>query len=191
MKRVMFATKAWSKDYQKFLSGALERKVAAIGYPFDNQVLILNNGVPEGIEGIRAKQTGNVYGDGELAAVEAAKDYDYLCFVEGDCLTTGGDWVTPAIKILEHNPRVAVVSPASDVNTWHDERGNDHYMSDHAWIVRVKEFSNPEIYKYPGVDPDYPDYGGNSFEHMVGKYLKATGRYRRILTDFYISHPAY
>ncbi len=84
-----------------------------------------------------------------------------------------------------------VVSPLSEVNTWHDADDYDHYMSDQAFVVRVKDFLNPEVYHVPGTDPDYPDYGGNSFEHMVGKYLKKTGKKRKILTDFWVNHPSY
>lgn len=189
--KVIFASKCWQGDWQKILAGSFNRKWQNVKYPFDGMILVLNNGVPEGFEGFRAKQTGNVYADGELGAVEAAKDYDYLCYVQGDCITEGGDWVTPGIKILEENPDIAVVSPGSDVNTWHDKDGLDHYMSDQAWLVRVKEFSDPKVYQYPGTDPDYPSYGGDSFEHMVGKYLKATGRYRKILPEFWTHHPAY
>lgn len=186
--KVLFATKCWSGDWAKMLAGGFDDKWKTIGYPFDDKVLILNNGVPEGVEGFRAKQTGNVYADGEKGAIEAAKGYDYLCFVQGDCITQGGDWVTTGIDYLEHWPSISVVSPRSEVNTWDDKKGLDRYMSDQAWLVRVSEFSNQDIYQYPGVDPDYPDYAPNSFEHQVGRYLKSTNRYRKILDGFWTVH---
>lgn len=204
---IAFATKTWGGDYQKFLSGAFERKIEATSYPFDGAILVKNNGVPEDVNFSFPKFTqdaipilGNIYCMGERSAVIFSETFEYLCYVQGDCLTMGilgskpggsGDWITPGITILEAESDVMVVSPASDVNTWHDKDGYDHYMSDQAWLVRVKDFLNPEVYQVEGIDPDYPSYGGNSFEHMVGKYLKKTGKKRKILNDFYILHPAY
>jgi hypothetical protein len=213
---VAFATKCWDLDWLRHFSGGFERKWKAVRYPFDRKIMIVNNvGHPDEIKGLFEEITeGDAYYAYDLAWTLPARDYkseyalgelaacyvsgadpdtavDYLCYVQGDVLTQGGDWVTPSIKILEAEPNVMVVSPASDVNTWHDRDGYDHYMSDQAWLVRVKDFMNPEVYQVPGTDPDYPDYGGNSFEHMVGKYLKKTGRTRKILTDFYAVHPAY
>lgn len=204
--KVAFVSKAWGGDYEKFLSGAFERKRDAVPYPFDWHLLVANNGVPEeaplrdlpfatcwvGLEQ-QLHKADNYYATGELCAVWQCHGHgsEYLCFVQGDCVTEGGDWVTPAIKVLEKEPDVMVVSPLSEVNTWHDAQGYDHYMSDQAFVVRVKDFMNPEVYAVVGTDPDYPDYGGDSFEAMVGKYLKKSGRKRKILTGFWTIHPQY
>lgn len=213
---VTFATKCYEMDWKKIVFGGFQRKVAACQYPFERKVLVINNVIdqdgvreaarwvtpdfcfahPDSIQSqFRLNGPPNVFASGELAAVGMANsDYSgtgYLCYVQGDCITSGGDWVTPAIKVLRSEPDVMVVSPASEVNTWNDEEGYDRYMSDHAFVVRVKDFINPEFYAVAGIDSDYPLYGGNSFEHMVGKYLKATGKKRKILTDFYVQHPAY
>lgn len=197
---VCFATKTWGGDYKKMLAGAFDTKWQAINYPFDGRLIVMNNGVPPEIYGqfqtlamvILAMEpdgsVGNVYAVGEKAALASATDFDYLCYVQGDCQTDGGDWVTSAIKILESEPDVLVVSPASDVNTWHDQDGYDYYMSDQAFVVRTKDFRNPEVYQVKGTDPDYPSYGGDSFEAMVGKYLKATGKKRKILSEFWCFH---
>lgn len=196
--KVLFATKTYGGDWKSMVAGGFKRKLEAVNYPFDSTMLVFNNGISietgnmiKYLADLTPKVTkfANPYLDGELLAVMSAKGFDYLCFVQGDCITTGGDWITPGIKVLENQPRTAVVSPASEVNTWHNDKGLDHYMSDQAFLVRVSEFSNPNIYEYPGVDPDYPSYGKDSFEHRVGKYLKATGRYRRILSDFWVNHP--
>jgi hypothetical protein len=194
---VTFATKCWGGDYHKFLSGAFERKKSAIGYLFDKEYLVVNNGIPEGIsfpfntvDAFNAPSVLNVYARGEVAAVFAAKT-DYICFVQGDAITEGGDWVTPALKILENELDVFLVSPASEVNTWHNVDGYDHYCSDQAFIARVSDLQEPVTYSVEGIDTDYPSYGGDSFEHMIGKYLKATGKKRKILEEFYVHHPAY
>ena len=130
---------------------------------------------------------GNVYAMGERTAIIKCQS-EFLCFVQGDCVTEGGDWVTPGILALQSEPDVLVVSPASEVNT----RGDyDPYCSDQAFLVRVADFYNHKVFSYRTIDPDYPSYGGLSFEHLTGNYMKATGKKRKILTDFYVQHPAY
>lgn len=131
---------------------------------------------------------GYNYGIGKLAAIIAAKDYDYLVYLQGDVVTERS-WIVEGLQVLENEPDVLVVSPLSEVNTWHDDQGYDHYMSDHAWLVRVNDFLNPEVFHVTGSDPDYPVYGGNNFEHMIGKYLKQTGRKRKIITTAWAHHP--
>lgn len=197
MSKVLFTSKTWGGDWQRILSGGFNRKWQSIGYPFDNIMLIMNNGIPE--EGILALAeltplvipatpfSGNVYADAERTAVTIAQDFDYVVFVQGDCQTEG-DWVTPGIEILENEPNVMVVSPGSEVNTWHDKDGYDHYMSDQAFLVRPQDFLRPTIFKDYPQDPDYPSYGGNSFEHMVGSYLKESGRTRKIVAEGWCYH---
>jgi hypothetical protein len=114
-----------------------------------------------------------------------ACETEYLTFIQGDCLTTGGDWITPAINVLENEPDVLLVSPLSEVNTWGEY---DLYCSDQAFLCRTKDLQNPEVYSYRTIDPDYPSYGGLSFEHLVGNYMKATGKKRKILNRFWIYH---
>lgn len=201
------------------LSGAYQRKMEACDYPFDETILVINNGVPEIATGALCRlsdftvtadtlketftrQIGfepNMYALGELSAIWVLpKQIQYLCYVQGDCITEGGDWITPGIKILESEPDVMVVSPASEVNTWHDASGYDNYMSDQAFLIRLNDFCDKsfprlreEVFTVEGTDHNYPDYGGNSFEAMVGKYLKKTGKKRKILTEFWTLHPAY
>jgi len=206
MSTVTFASKCWGGDYKKFLAGAFERKRDAIEYSFSHQVLLINNGVPEDIDfgsistirvNPEVSQTifrvnnANHYATGELSAIFASGFDSYLCYIQGDCITQGGDWVTPGIAILESEPDVMVISPHSEVNTWHDKDGYDHYMSDQAWLVRVSDFLKPEVYQVEGTDPDYPSYALDSFEALVGRYLKSSGKKRKILSDFYVQHPTY
>lgn len=222
--KVLFATKTWQGDWQKMLAGAFDRKVASCQYPFDQAILYVNNGVPSDIyssdlpvENVEHWKNwmldffhlseedfkgGYYYSNCELTSIFLAgynlnepTNFDYICYLQGDCLIDPQyDWITPGIQILENRPQISVVSPASAVNTWHDENGLDHYFSDQAWLVRVSEFRNPEVYQYSlkvPHDPDYPDYGGNNFEHMVGCYLKATGKYRKIIEEAYLVHPTH
>lgn len=199
---VAFVTKCWDKDWQRIISGGMTKKVSAIGYPFDDRILVFNNGVPEEVwrayrgsyitSGMYPEYFGvdspNPYAIGELAAIYIASRYDYICYVQGDCITTGGDWVTPGIAILESEPDVLLVSPLSEVNT----RGEyDQYCSDQAFLCRASDLAKPEVYSYRTIDPDYPDYGGLSFEHLVGNYMKATGKQRKILSEFWTHHPQY
>lgn len=200
---VTFATKTWKGDIAQMLMGGFTKKWQAIDYPFDSVNMVVNNGLPfeafpgadetifaERILDAFGIDARNVYADGELAAVLTCHS-EYLCFVQGDVITTGGDWVTPGIEILEREPDTWVVSPASDVNTWHDITGHDEYMSDQAFLIRTADFIDRAVYEVEGTDYDYPSYGGESFEHMVGKYLKLHHKKRCILTEFYALHPAY
>lgn len=203
MPKVLFCSKTYFGDYHKFLSGAFDRKVPP--YPFDDKILMLNNGVPEGVkfpcktldviplidqvlDFYNLKHAdiakGFWYSIAELTAIYYAKDYDYLCWVQGDSLTEG-DWITPGIKILEEDKTVSAISPYSECNTW----GDDWHFSDQSFLIRVKEFRNP-IYEVSDV-PDYPEYAGETFEKMCGNYLKKNHLTRKILHDFYQHHPAY
>lgn len=217
--RVIFVTKTYKNDFVYFLQDAFQKKKEAIGYSFFSHALMLNNGIPEEMKWaltsnvgctldvesmipvvldhfrltMKRLESGFWYVIAELAAIYYASQekYDYLCWVQGDCLTRGGDWVTPAIKILKKEKETILVSPASDVNTWHDQDGYDHYCSDQAFIGRVADLAKPEPYQVEGTDPDYPRYAPDSFEAMVGKYLKASGKKRKILSDYWVYHGAY
>lgn len=204
------ATKCWEGDWRKMIAGGFDRKAESCQYPFDNKTLIINNGdvqwsafpmdiqiwpnefFREPVLKFFELKEANVYALGELAAVYHAGGYDYLCYVQGDCLISpASDWVTPAIKTLEENPHISVVSPASDCNTWHDPKTHlDQFFSDHAFLIRVSEFRKP-IYDTEGVIPEFPPHGGQSFEHMAAKYLRKAGKYRYIMEDVWVNHPAY
>ncbi len=215
---VAFATKTWGGDFQEFLKGAFEKKLASAPYPFDKTFLFLNNGIPaQAIDDLfgHAQSTvivkdvaqgvmdhfkvteemfkgGYHYSIAELTAILYAVPCDYLCYIQGDCLGDGSDWVTEGIQILEDNPSVAVVSPGSDCNTWHDPiKKRDYFFSDQAFLIRVGEFNQP-IYKFIEPDlPEYPSHGGDSFERLVGRYLHRRRRYRQIVEESWITHPAY
>jgi hypothetical protein len=140
---------------------------------------------------------GYVYAIGELAALFTAimEGYDYLCYVQGDAmLEPASDWVTPAIDKLTSYPDILVVSPSSEVNTWHNNQNVDHYFSDWVFLVKPADFTSSEVFKAVKQAPreylaDYPVYGGNSFEKLMGSYLKVSGKYRYILPDHSVIHP--
>lgn len=198
MTAVTFASKCWGGDAGKFLSGAFERKAAACEYPFSLTLLVINNGVGEELDGVLAGHAdaavrapeGNVYAAGERKACSSCQS-EFLCFVQGDCITQGGDWITPGLLVLRSEPDVMAVSPSSEVNTWHGADGYDRYMSDQAWLVRTKDFQDRAVYAAGAHDPDYPAYAPGSFEASVGRYLKKTGKKRKILEEFWVSHPAW
>jgi hypothetical protein len=203
-----YATKCWGGDYEKFLSGAFDRK--ALGEFYD-KYLIINNGVPDNVkfpmktykvsesatevlnhfdldEGSFTENghNGYNYSIAELTAIYKCNT-KYLCWVQGDCVTEG-DWVKRATDILEKEKQISVVSPYSEVNTYGEL---DMMFSDQAFVIRADEF-NKKIYNFTTPELDnYPDYGGNSFEKMVGRYLHNTGQRRLILYENYTHHEAY
>lgn len=207
--RILFATKCWGADWDKFLAGALERKTDAIGYPFTERWLLVNNGVPEAdfkadrvirvdqhdeetLEHFNLKygdfDGGYNYSIAELVCLYLADGFDYLCWVQGDCLPERGDWVTKGIEILENDYNISVISPGSEVNTWGEI---DQFFSDQSFLVRVKEFRK-QIYNYDEPElPQYPPHGGQSFERRAARYLRNNGKGRRVLYDFTYIHPAW
>lgn len=210
--KTLFATKVWEKDWQPMVAFGFDNKLASCDFPFTSTMLVVNNGVPsleplqgladylysvdqhaaEVLEFFKLKpedfQGGYNYSIAELMAIYFAKDFDYLCYVQGDSITKES-WVQFGIDTLEDHPDVSVVSPASDCNTWHNPiTKKDQFFSDQGFLVRVNEFRKP-IYSEPGVIADYPPHGGNSFEHMVAKYLRKANKYRYIEEAAWLIHP--
>jgi hypothetical protein len=212
--KVLFATKCWGGDYTKFLSGTFKRKIPR--YPFTECWLFLNNAVPsKAFRGFSADKIievddyaertlnffkldkkdfngGYVYSIAELVCLYLAKSFDYLCWIQGDCLMEDSvGFVGKSIKVLEKKPHISIVSPRSEVNTWHNDLGLDQFCSDQGFVVRIKEFRQPIYnYKMPTLN-QYPSHGGNSFERLVGRYLRNNNKFRRILNEYYLFHPAY
>jgi len=207
---ITFATKTSKKDWTRFLAGAFERK--SDFYPFKHKILYLNNEVPQDI--VWPYETYDViahmdeildffelknhdfrgglwFSIAELAAIYNCKT-KYLCYVQSDTLLTADNhFVDKAIQILQDNPNIAVVSPLSEVNTWHDKEGLDHFFSDQLWVVRTDEFRKA-IYNYKTpVLNEYPSYGGANFERLVGRYLHRTKRYRKIIEESWYEHPTW
>jgi len=202
---VTFATKTWKEDYTLFLADEFEKKFSF--YDFDEKYLMINNGVPDGAK-FPAKthkvqdtmtevlkyfdlddgsftENGNNglwYSIAELTAIYFCKT-KYFCYVQGDC--TADDFVTRGLGILEKEKQISVVSPYSEVNTYGEM---DMMFSDQAFLVRTDEFKK-KIYNFTSPDLDnYPEYGGNSFEKMVGRYLHNSGQRRFILYENYVHH---
>jgi hypothetical protein len=204
--KVVFATKCYYKDYYKFLQSYFDDKWKGCKYDFDDKWLILNNGIPEGtkfpcktfavsdcekevLDFFKLKRDdfllnghdGYKYSIAELTAIYLAKDFKYLCYIQSDCEMIPYNWITQGIKELETH---SVVSPYSRVNTWGE---TDHFFSDQAFLIKVAEFRKP-IYSIPGYMKEYPIYGGNYFEMMVGKYLHKTGKTRKIIKEAWYEH---
>jgi hypothetical protein len=214
--KTLFATKVWSGDYTKFLSGAFERKYKPLNFDFNVKWLLKNNGLPEGVkfscadryidveknsqEALRwfglnrnsfkvGNNDGYYYSIAEITLLYLAGGFDYLVYIQGDTIIKKGDgFVKKAIKVLEEDEFISVVSPKSDVNTWENKLGLDTFFSDQAFVIRVPEFRK-RIFNYPGVIKEFPEYAGDSFEHKICKYLRANHKYRLILKDYYAFHP--
>jgi hypothetical protein len=165
MKTVAFASKCWEEDWHKLMLTFFEL-------------------TPESFNG------GYHYSVAELMAIYLAKDFDYLCWVQGDCMPTTQGWVSEGIHILEQNPLVSVVSPFSEVNTWHDGASQDQFFSDQAFLIRTAEFRQP-IYSGGEDILEYPPHGGDSFEKKVAQYLRKAETYRQILPHHWYTHPSY
>lgn len=206
--KVAFVTKTSLKDWPKFLSGAFERKYDSCGYDFDAKYLMLNNGIPEGVnfscDTIAVEPSidevldffkltrddfklngydGLWYSIAELTAIYKIKA-EYICYIQSDVLVTPPyDWITPGLKYLDE---YSMVAPLSEVNT----RGDDMFCSDHAFLIRTEEYRKP-IYNIPGYMKEHPIYAGNYFEMMVSKYLHKTGRKRKIINEAWYEHPCH
>lgn len=202
--KVGFASKCWEKDWAQLVFGGFAAKEKAIGYPFDHHYFVYNNGTPPSLSGYHTAELsdrvlsffnlyeedfkgGYNYSIGELTAIWLAHSCDYLCYVQGDCTPTSGDWVTEGIDILEKDPSVSAVSPLSEVNTWHGSDNRDQFFSDQAFLIRIPEFRKA-IYEGGPDIPEYPPHGGDSFEKKVAQYLRRNGTYRHILTNHWYVH---
>lgn len=213
---VLFATKCWTGDWKKFLGGVFEKKSKLLDFNFNDKWLMLTPSVPKEAKSpsiypckaidvenyeeevksfFKVKEEdfngGYKYSIGELTAIYLAKDFDYLCYIQGDVMPEPGDWITPGIKILKEKNNISVVSPLSECNTWHDRDGLDQFFSDQAFLVKVNEFRQP-IYSYKTpVIGEYPPHGGDSFERLAARYLRNNNKYRMILKEYYVHHPQY
>jgi len=214
--KVLFATKVWSGDLNKFLRGAFERKVDGCGFNFADRWLMINNGIPcRAVDDLRisgkkiivadhAQETldyfgltedsfegGYVYSIAELVCLYLAKDFDYLVWVQGDCLLEQSNSSFAGDAIAELIGEVSTVAPLSNCNGYHDKNGLDHFFSDQCYVVKVPEYRQKIYGLTAPVLPEYPPHGGSSFERMVGRYLHTSKRYRKILTNYYVHHEAY
>lgn len=214
---VTFATKTWGGDWEKMLAGAYGKKWRSCKYDFDDLMLMVNNGVPEDVPvrlmaeadrtvladlfasevlahyGVTEDsfEGGYRYSICELAAILLCPS-EYMCWMQGDCLMDpASDWVSEGIGLLEQNPIVTAVSPASEANAWHDKNGLDQFFSDQAFLVRTKDFQDPSLMAGGQDIPEYPAHGGDSFEKKVAQWMRRNGTYRKILTDHWHAHPAW
>ncbi len=217
---VTFSTKTWQGDYKKILlEGGYDRKWQPMGYNFDHKWLVVNNiddPMPGDIftktnaaiipaEGFavdtldffglneRSFGKGYWYSIAELVELFLADKADYLCHFASDVVMYDeGDWITPAIEIMETDKNILAVSPRCRLPDQppRDPSGLTHYFSDHCYLIPVAPWRR-RIYEETGWLKGYPDYGDNSFEHMAGKYLHASGHQRLLLDDYTYTHPAW
>jgi len=220
---ILMATKCWEGDYAKFLEDAFKHKWKPLNFEFEEKWLMLNNGVPKQTQkeylkyadkaidvkfyipyvlsffGLKKKdfKGGFWYSIAELTCIFLAEYFDYLFWIQGDCILKKpfrylpNKFIQKGIKILKTNPHISVVSPESEVNTWHDDSGLDQFFSDQCFLIRIKEFRQ-KIYNYktPKLN-EFPSHGGDSFERLCARYLRNNNKYRRILNESYLIHEAY
>lgn len=206
---VTFATKCWEKDWFSLASGGAQARADSCGFPFFQKVLAVNNvsdygavafSRPYGWEmpsasadtcakyGAVPEDTGYVYASGEFAALDAARG-DFFCFVQGDCFPDA--FVEDALKVLNEEPDVLIVSPRSECNTWHGRDGYDLFASDHAFVGRTEELRGLDWEAFRTADiPEFPDHGGFSFEYRLAAAMRKAGKRRKILPGHWVEHQA-
>lgn len=120
-----------------------------------------------------------------LAAVMKSSA-EYIVFADSDCwiVSQPTSWVELAIKILEGDPSIFLVSP----NDGEPER-KTQVISQQMFMVRVDDFRNMD-FNQPGYSgnvrdyPEMPEYH-SMLEGRIHYYCKATNRYRYVLSPEY------
>lgn len=203
---ILYATKVWGGDEARMYNGGLRRKQSALKAP--HMTLFLNNSCTFPMELWDSKSVtsfpvfpiihevlenygvsdelfegGFYYSSAEIMAIEYAKlhGYTHLAWVSSDSL--------PTSNFIPDAPDAFTVAPKSEVNTW-DVDGKDQYFSDQCFLLDVTKVDLRELLHptSPPI-PDYPKHGGNSFEHLMARYMRSKGYYRVILQDHWYDHP--
>lgn len=111
---------------------------------------------------------------------------DYIVFADSDCwiVKQPNSWVDLAIRILEQDPSVFIVSP----NDGEPER-KTQVISQQMFMARTIDFRNID-WNQPGYSGNPRDYPELPEYHAMGEgrmhhYCVATGRYRYVLPPEY------
>ncbi len=125
---------------------------------------------------------------------------EHLLYWDADVrLAAPGDWVTPALELLERDPRIAVVNPSWTDDTlgvetleqdgpWAIGQG----FSDQLFLVRRSDLRRPEVYgtrclaelRFPMA------HVARVFESRVDAWMRHHGRLRGTWTPLTYVHPA-
>lgn len=138
--------------------------------------------------GLAVRDLGRIphYTDWALVAVTLPGN-PWLLHWDADAeLVTPGDWVTPAIALMERDARIAVANP-SWREDW-DERDSREFVgdfalgggfSDQVFLVRRAEFARPIYGHWSLASWRYPlTHVARIFEARVDAYLRAKQRLR-------------
>ncbi|MNQ95125.1 hypothetical protein D3C85_1106690 [compost metagenome] len=124
---------------------------------------------------------GYYYSISELVAIYLCKTDYLLHFSSDSILASPFNWVEPAIKNMEDDPRIKVANP-----TWNwsyeyakqeSEEENDHFylgygFSDQCYLIRTKDFRAPIYNEKHPASQRYPAYGGELFEKRVDSWMR-------------------
>lgn len=168
----------WNMSYPLFL------------YRIDDLDLILNDfrvdiNKPQYVSSVDKAHFWKYHVVNHLAAVQRSQS-DYMVFADADCwiIRQNSSWVNKAIKILESQPDVFLVSP----NDGEPER-KTQVMSQQMFMVRTEEFRNMD-FNQPGWDGDVkklsemPEYA-SMLEGRIHFYCKYHNKYRYVLGPEY------
>jgi hypothetical protein len=169
--------------------------------PVADEVLVMDDvadkslkhfGFPSGIfvDG-NTNVDGWIYSIDSLIELARAKDFDYICHYCGDVeLYKKADWITEGIRKIEQEgyagarprlPRYEMQVPGEQELTETD------IFSDHVYLIPVKPFHDylADIFSLtePSCDDIHVEYGGESFERKMTRYLKATNQKLAIIQN--------
>ena len=130
---------------------------------------------------------GYYYSISELVSVFLCRS-EFLLHFAGDCIPLdASDWITPALGLMDDDPRVKVCNL-----TWNEQydqaKSESHAeagpfyigygFSDQCYLVRTADFRG-RIYGESHPDSArYPEYGGELFEKRVDSWMRNHGHLR-------------
>jgi hypothetical protein len=140
---------------------------------------------------------GYWYSIQELVGIHLCKTPFLLHFSSESMITTGGEWIVPAIDRMEMDECIVVANPNWD--QYGDQAKAESFseddlffrgrgFSDQCYLVRAAGFAAP-IYNETNASTDvYPRYGGELFEKRVNSYMRNHGLCRITHKTVYFRH---
>jgi hypothetical protein len=203
MPKVLFSTNTYEKDYKYLSKGGFDDKYLLCDYPFEEKWIVLHrveNGFDTADMVLERKRHGKAVLDifeltpdcfvdpltgidGYIYSIDSLIDFlfkeqfDYICHFCGDVeLKHKADWITEGIEKIKQGyfgarPRLPIYTgeekPVLETDVF----------SDHVYLLPTsvaKWF--PAIFKLkePSCSPPHPEYGGDSFERKMTRWLQAT-----------------
>lgn len=126
---------------------------------------------------------GYKYSIDSVIELAHAKNFDYICHYTGDTeLYKKADWITEGIRKIEEEgyagarPRLPRYEQQVEGE---QEMTETDIFSDHVYLIPVKPYRKDLKLIFsltePSCDDIHVEYGGESFERKMTRYLKATG----------------